>query len=118
MSRRKRGFSIVEALIALLILSMLGTTLSLVHHQAISRIAQGEGELEAIRLIEALTLRIGAEYGPAPGDYRGAETNGFTWTLKIAPPQGVKSGDLVEASIAVKRAEITRSMTILKRVKS
>jgi Tfp pilus assembly protein PilV len=115
MMRCQRGFSTIEALVALLILGMVSTTLTLVHHEAVERMGIRKYDLAAMRLVESLALRLGTEFNLQPALYSGRAAPELTWTMRVEPAQSLDPDRFVEATISVKGPDVDRTVTVLRR---
>lgn len=115
MIRLRPGFSTVEALIALLILAMMGATLSSVHHQSIDRVAVASRELAATRALEAIAVRLGAEIPLVVGQHAGRIAHGFAWSVDINRLGYGEAARLMVAEIEVSAPDVRRSATVLRR---
>ncbi|HEY4943387.1 MAG TPA: type II secretion system protein [Rhizomicrobium sp.] len=105
--RHPRGFTLVELLVSLAILSIALAVLFGAISDSLDRARKGRNETLAASLVQSLLARAGSERAPDAGDASGVYSNGFRWRIVVSP---YGSGDDAKArNILAFRIEATVS---------
>lgn len=83
--RRERGFTLVELLVSLAILSIALAVLFAAISSSLDRTRKDRDASLATLLVQSLLARAGNEYPLRPGDTSGVYSNGFRWRLSVRP---------------------------------
>jgi general secretion pathway protein I len=105
-ARRQRGFTLIEVLIALAILSVAMVVLYGVMGDAAYRLARAHAESVAVAIARSKLEEVGVTIPPIVGDVSGTAQGGYAWELSIAlhgtPEERVAwPAALIEASVTV-----------------
>ena len=85
MTRLERGFTLIEVLVALAILAVSLAVLLQIFSSSLDRVREDRNESVASALVQSLLARVGAEIPLREGEKHGTYSNGFRWTVQIAP---------------------------------
>lgn len=85
MNRREDGFTLIEVLVALAILSVSLAVLLIAFSDSLDRFSRSRSELIAVSLANSLTDQIGITIPLKVGDQTGEFKGGYAWRLHISP---------------------------------
>jgi type II secretory pathway pseudopilin PulG len=105
--RSRAGFSTLEVLVALLILGLSASTVTVMHHRSIARIEQAEFELEAVRTAESVLARIGTEFPLKVGTLSGREKDGLDWKAQITDFEAERHSGLYRVELEILSPEFS-----------
>lgn len=116
----EQGFSLLETIIALVILATAMTTLFEAYGSGIRAISAGNRHGEARLLAQSLLSEVTE---PASAETRQGSTRGLSWTLRVKPASGDLAGSdpklkwrLLDAAVTVKwapgRSLVLRSLRL------
>lgn len=83
--RQARGFTLVELLVSLAILSIALAVLFGAISDSLDRARKGRDEALAASLVQSLLARAGSERALDAGDASGVYSNGFRWRIIVSP---------------------------------
>jgi prepilin-type N-terminal cleavage/methylation domain-containing protein len=111
-----RGFSLLEALVALAILSAVVTTSLSIASSSMYRSAEALEEFRAFMMADAILQRAGPEIPLVPGRTSGRLNDGGVWSLSIERSEGSGRGAprfdvTAEVAPISGRAVILRTLT-------
>ncbi|HEX4303130.1 MAG TPA: type II secretion system protein [Rhizomicrobium sp.] len=84
-SKSQRGFTLVELLVSLAILSVALAVLFGAISSSLDRVRVGRDDALASALVQSLIARAGTERPLAPGEASGTYSNGYRWDLLVRP---------------------------------
>lgn len=85
MSERERGFTLIEMLVALTILSVSLAVILEVISSTMDRVRLQREDSAATLLAQSLLARVGSDIPLREGKRDGVYSNGYRWHLRIAP---------------------------------
>jgi prepilin-type N-terminal cleavage/methylation domain-containing protein len=85
MSRSERGFTLVEMLVSIAILSIAFAVLFGAISSSLDRARKAKDEALASALVQSLLARTGARGDLAPRETTGTYSNGFRWRMVVRP---------------------------------
>jgi general secretion pathway protein I len=86
--RRDRGFTLIETLVALAILAMVSGFAFRVFSGALLSLSGSQHEQMALIVAESMLDRVGRDIELRDGNLAGQTSDGFRWTLWMAPYRG------------------------------
>ncbi|HXC56389.1 MAG TPA: prepilin-type N-terminal cleavage/methylation domain-containing protein [Rhizomicrobium sp.] len=121
--RREQGFTLVELLVSLAILSIALAVLFGAISTSLDRTRKSRDEALAASLVQSLLVRAGNDRPLAPGETSGVYSNGFRWHLSVRPYGNADdakawhlSAYLVRATVAWPGQAQGRTLTTLRLV--
>lgn len=99
--RYRRGFSLIEVLVAFTILSLMLGVVFEIHGRLARALAVSDGYGRAAVIAESLLARAGTDPALPPGEHRGREPGGYRWSVRIRPDTALEAGDTSAAAIGV-----------------
>jgi len=85
MSERERGFTLIEMLVALAILSVSLAVILEVISSTMDRVRQQREDSVAASLVQSLLARVGGDIPLQEGERDGVYSNGYRWHLRVTP---------------------------------
>jgi general secretion pathway protein I len=85
MKRASKGFSLIEILVAFVILALALGVLMRVFSGALGNAGAAERYSQAVVLAESRLAEAGREYPLVEGDHEGTTDTGYHWTVSIHP---------------------------------
>lgn len=108
MKRACRGFSLLEVLVAFVILALVLATLMRVFSGALRNIGAAEGYSGAVAIAESKLAALGVDAPLAAGSTADSE-NGYAWQITVQPEDtGAPVAETLQA-VALYRVEVTVS---------
>jgi general secretion pathway protein I len=118
-AKHEQGFTLLEILVSLAILSVSLATLLGIFSLSLSRARQNEDEMGARTLAQALVAQADAVVNPQLGTRGGQAGGGYTWRLELTPYEpgsGIQTSGTalasVTASVSWQESAGTRSLTL------
>ena len=113
----KNGFTLIEVLVALAILSLSIGALLKVASTGVARIQESETEQQASALAQSLLARAGNDIPLTDGDAAGVEGDGLKWSIHVAPYGSVNdhaawSSDAKDVTVTVSWGAAGRHLSL------
>lgn len=113
----EKGFTLIEVLVALAILSLSIGALLKVASTGIDRVRESENEQQASALAQSLLARAGNDIPLADGDVSGTDSGGLRWSVHVAPFGGAAdhaawSSDAKSVTVTVIWGEAGRHLSL------
>lgn len=106
MRRRCRGFTLLEVLVAFLVLSLSLGVLMRIFSQSLGNIGAAADHSHALAVAESVLAGAGVETPLADGESDGADDRGYRWQLRMAQQVGDESAETAAAGVALYRVEV------------
>lgn len=108
-ARAQRGFTLLEILVAFVVLALVGGALLEMFQGGLRNLATGDGYSRAALLAESTLSQLRAEPELAAGERGGELEPGYDYRLALAPYQDADQGkvyeDLLEADLTISWGE-------------
>jgi len=101
--RRQRGFTLLEILVAFVVLALVGGALLQLFQGGLRNLTSGEGYSRAALLADSTLSRLRAEAVLDPGTRRGELEPGYRYSLTLSPYQedGLAQDGLLQADLEI-----------------
>lgn len=102
--RTQRGFTLLEILVAFVVLALVGGALLQLFQGGLQNLARGDGYTQAALLAQSTLSQLRAEAALVPGQQQGELGDGYRYALELTPYQaadGEAQDGLLQADLAI-----------------